>query len=138
MATSGTPARFIPPTPSISPTAAPALASQTRVYWKVRVWDTANQQSPFSENALWETTLLHPFDWQAHWITAYYRPVHAHRPGAAYLRKSFTLAKPIARARLYATARGIYVPYLNGKQVGEDLYRPGWTDYNKRIQYQTL
>ena len=64
-------------------------------------------------------------------------PSHQHRPGAAYFRKSFTVDKPIARARLYSTALGVYVPFLNNARVGNDEFRPGWTAYAKRIQYQT-
>jgi alpha-L-rhamnosidase len=28
--------------------------------------------------------------------------------------------------------------YINGKKVGDELFTPGWTSYNKRIQYQTF
>lgn len=56
----------------------------------------------------------------------------------ALLRRSFRLArKPVARARLYATALGVYEARLNGARVGEDLLTPGWTDYGKRVAYQT-
>ena len=30
-----------------------------------------------------------------------------------------------------------FMNYKNGKRVGEDRFAPGWTDYHKRIQYQT-
>ncbi len=43
----------------------------------------------------------------------------------------------IARARLYVTARGIYQIYLNGKQVGDDYFNPGLTQYNRTHLYQT-
>ncbi len=33
-----------------------------------------------------------------------------------YLRKDFTLTKPVAKARLYATALGLYELHLNGKR----------------------
>lgn len=53
-------------------------------------------------------------------------------------RKAFELAdKPIARARLYATALGVYEFELNGKRVGDRRLAPEWTDYNKRVFYQT-
>ena len=55
-----------------------------------------------------------------------------------YLRHVFSVAKPIRSARLYATALGIYEPYVNGKQVGHDVFAPGWTDYRKRVPYQTF
>ncbi|MEV7866454.1 alpha-L-rhamnosidase [Streptomyces sp. NPDC088124] len=57
---------------------------------------------------------------------------------AAQLRREFRLRnRPVARARLYATALGLYEAHLNGERVGEDRLAPGWTDYNKRVQYQT-
>lgn len=46
-------------------------------------------------------------------------------------------ASPIAKARLYVTARGIYEIYLNGKRVGNDYFNPGLTQYNKTHLYQT-
>jgi alpha-L-rhamnosidase len=54
------------------------------------------------------------------------------------LRKEFVAAKEIKAARLYATALGIYQVEINGHRVGRDFFAPGWTDYNKRIQYQTF
>ena len=38
---------------------------------------------------------------------------------------------------MYATARGVYELYINGTRVGNDVLAPGWTDYDRRIQYQT-
>jgi len=58
-------------------------------------------------------------------------------PPATYLRKDFRLGTGIRRARIYASAKGLYVLNLNGQRVGEDLLRPGWTDYRDRFQYQT-
>ncbi len=54
-----------------------------------------------------------------------------------YLRKSFAVVKPIARARLYATALGVYEASINGQRVSDDLLTPGWTDYTKRVMVQT-
>ena len=52
------------------------------------------------------------------------------------LRKDFTLGKAIAKARLYATALGLYELHLNGQRVGDHLFAPDWTDYDKRVRYQ--
>jgi alpha-L-rhamnosidase len=54
-----------------------------------------------------------------------------------YLRKSFTLSKPIQSATVYTTALGIYEMSLNGSPIGDESLAPGWTDYRKRLQYQT-
>jgi len=55
----------------------------------------------------------------------------------AQLRRDFGLARPVARARLYASALGLYELRLNGQRVGDQRFAPGWTDYRKRVQYQT-
>jgi alpha-L-rhamnosidase len=54
-----------------------------------------------------------------------------------YLRKTFTLKGPVAKARLYATALGVYEASINGKLVSENQLAPGWTDYFKRVMVQT-
>ncbi|MFD5631021.1 alpha-L-rhamnosidase [Streptomyces sp. NPDC127072] len=57
---------------------------------------------------------------------------------ANQLRHEFRLPrKKVARARLYATALGVYEAHLNGRRVGRDQLAPGWTDYRERVQYQT-
>ena len=58
-------------------------------------------------------------------------------PPAPFLRKSFSVSKPINKATLYATALGLYELHLNGERIGRDYLTPGWTDYSSRVQYQT-
>jgi alpha-L-rhamnosidase len=53
------------------------------------------------------------------------------------LRKEFTVPRKVRRATLYVTALGLYRVYVNGKRVGDHLLAPEWTDYDKRVQYQT-
>ncbi|MFE3263995.1 alpha-L-rhamnosidase [Streptomyces sp. NPDC059215] len=56
---------------------------------------------------------------------------------ANQLRHEFALPrKKVSRARLYATALGLYEAHLNGRRVGRDHLAPGWTDYRRRVQYQ--
>lgn len=43
----------------------------------------------------------------------------------------------LASARLYITARGIYDCRINGQEITEDLLRPGLTQYDHRMNYQT-
>ena len=52
-------------------------------------------------------------------------------------RKSFSVKKGLLSARLEITSLGIYRAYCNGTAVGNDYFTPGWTDYRKRIHYQT-
>lgn len=58
-------------------------------------------------------------------------------PPATYLRKAFTAEKPVRRAVVYATALGAYELHLNGERVGRDYLTPGWTDFHRRVHYQT-
>jgi len=110
------------------------LISRQLVWWRVRVWDHAGQPSDWSAPACFEMGLLKSADWTAQWIG---RPI-ANREGSQpcpLLRKTFILKSGVARARLYSTARGLFELHLNGSRVGTDYFTPGWTDYNKRIQY---
>jgi len=53
------------------------------------------------------------------------------------LRKTLKLAdQPVAKARLYVTALGLYQMHINGQRVGDLSFAPEWTDYRKRIRYQ--
>lgn len=51
-------------------------------------------------------------------------------------RKQWAIKKGINKAVLYLTALGTYAPYMNGKRIGEQVLAPGWTVYDKRLQYQ--
>jgi len=54
------------------------------------------------------------------------------------LRTDFEAAdKEVTRARVYASAHGVYELELNGGRVGDHELAPGWTDYRKRVQHQT-
>jgi alpha-L-rhamnosidase len=57
---------------------------------------------------------------------------------ASLLRKEFRVGSGIRRARLSITALGAYQASINGKQVAPGtLLAPGWTDFHKRVLYQT-
>jgi alpha-L-rhamnosidase len=126
------------------------LRSGTRCLWKVRVWDGEGDPSPFGGTAAFEMGLLERTDWEGNWISLGSGPDEDFEPptgeeyddlanaleASPYLRREFSLDRPVRRARLYATARGVYELHLNGSRVGDDALAPGWTDYDRRIQYQ--
>ena len=56
---------------------------------------------------------------------------------AVLLRKRFNVSKKVKSARLYATALGSYRMFLNNQRVGHDVLTPDFTDYSKRVLYQT-
>ena len=115
----------------------PALQSGQRYHWQVRVWDGAGTASPWSTPAWWEMGLLEPSDWKASWIEPDL-PEDVKTSGPApMLRRAFKLSGAVARARAYVTSHGLYELHLNGRRVGDQLFTPGWTSYNKRLQYQT-
>ena len=56
---------------------------------------------------------------------------------AALVRRGFSVSKSVKSARLYATALGSYRMFLNGNRIGQDVLTPDFTDYTKRVLYQT-
>ncbi|MCL5098702.1 MAG: family 78 glycoside hydrolase catalytic domain [Candidatus Omnitrophica bacterium] len=60
------------------------------------------------------------------------------KPGPVPMfRKEFRIDGPLRRATAYVTALGCYQLRLNGRRVGDDFLTPQWTDYSKRVLYQT-
>ena len=119
------------------------LPSRQVCHWKVRVWDQDGHPSDWSAPAKWSMGLLDPKDWQAGYIsfkddTPVFTDRESHfLPPARQYRKQFKLGKSIRRATVYATALGIYELRLNGRQVGDAFFAPGWTDYHQRAYYDT-
>ncbi|MDD4922076.1 MAG: glycoside hydrolase family 78 protein [Bacteroidales bacterium] len=110
------------------------LKSMQRAYWQVRIWDGNNKATDWSKPAYWETGILDSATWTAKWITM----PNGNKLGQCYyFRNEFLASKKISKARVYVTSLGLYQLYLNGKKVSDDLFTPGWTSYNKRLQYQT-
>lgn len=104
-----------------------------RYYWQVKVWDNAGAESLWSEVAWWEAGIT-PADWKAAWIEPAQDTVPEKE--ALLVRKEFALAKPVAAAKIYITAHGLYQLYINGQRISDQEFTPGWTSYNKRLQYQ--
>ena len=59
------------------------------------------------------------------------------RVPAPFLRKGFVVSQPVSRATVYVTALGAYELHLNGRKVGADVLTPGWSQFTKRVYYQT-
>jgi alpha-L-rhamnosidase len=113
------------------------LKSMQRASWQVRIWDNKGKATAWSAPATWEMGILEPESWKASWITLGSEPDVAGSKPAQYFRKDFTTAKKVKSARVYITSHGLYELLLNGKKVSDDLFTPGWTSFNKRLQYQT-
>jgi alpha-L-rhamnosidase len=112
--------------------AGPTLHSRQRIYWQVRVWNQNGAISGWSAPAMWEMGLLSPSDWSARWVES--QDITDRVP---MFRRDFLLRGNVRQARAYVTSRGLYQLYLNGRRVGDAELTPGWTSYEKRLQYQT-
>ena len=112
------------------------LASGKKYSWQVRVWDNYGNVSVWSEPATFQMALLNSNDWKANWIEPGFVEDSVYRPTPLF-RKEFKTAKKIQSATAYITAHGMYEGYINGKRIGDLYLTPGWTSYNKRLQYQT-
>ena len=117
------------------------LQSRTACFWKVRSWDKNGNVGAWSSVAKWEMGLLNKADWQAEWIgndlTALGKGKDYHLPPSPFFRKETELKSGVKSARLFVTSLGLYEFQINGKRIGNDYFTPGWTDYNKRVYYQT-
>jgi len=52
-----------------------------------------------------------------------------------YARKNFEISKKIKCAKAMVCGLGQFVFHINGQKTGDHELDPGWTNYNKRIQY---
>lgn len=77
--------------------------------------------------------------WKAQWITdgEYHFTEKKISPKTMTFRKKIACSKKVTKARLYATALGIYEMTLNGEKVGDIYFAPGFTSYKHQLQYQT-
>ncbi|MFX1568843.1 MAG: family 78 glycoside hydrolase catalytic domain [Promethearchaeota archaeon] len=114
----------------------PILQSRMIIYWRVRIWNDLEEASGWSEIGWWEMGLLQKSDWTAIWIDPEGKINSKELQPVAYLRKNFKIPSSFKKARLYATAHGVYETYINGERVGDIYFSPGITAYIHRIQYQ--
>lgn len=118
----------------------PALQSFKKYYWRVKLYNQDGIASGWSQPAWFETAMLSENDWAAKWIgddksiPTDEKDFYKEDPMPVFQRV-FQANKKIASARLYITGLGYYEAYLNGKKVGDHVLDPGWTKYDKRIDY---
>lgn len=136
------------------------VKSETKYFWKVRVWSNNKKASGWSKTAYFRTQ---PSNLNPTWIGAITK-ANSHLPeGRNYhtvtfkkekrqaiidasdslsrrsiqLRKPFTISKKIKEAVISISGLGHYELTLNGKKVGNSEFAPLWTDYDKTVYYNT-
>ncbi|MDO4284323.1 MAG: family 78 glycoside hydrolase catalytic domain [Eubacteriales bacterium] len=107
-----------------------ALAPRSVYEVAVTVWDNHRRQA--QARAVFETGLLGEA-WKGNWITCQEEPEAL----PVFYREFALQDMSLRRARLYATACGVYEARLNGEKAGDCFLAPGWTSYHHRLQYQT-
>jgi len=99
--------------------------------WKAAQWPSGNWTLATYNDSGWAT----PSSGGTPWGTPALNDIA--RVPAPYLRKAFTVGQTVSRAMVYVTALGAYELRLNGQKVGNDVLTPGWTQFTKRVYYQT-
>ncbi len=80
------------------------------------------------------------YDWHPDCLTdgiIHPREVRRDAGGGNLLRRVFSLAKPVARARAYVASKGFYELSINGKEIGDAVLDSAWTSYDRRLLYST-
>ncbi|EEF61585.1 glycoside hydrolase family 78 protein [Pedosphaera parvula] len=99
--------------------------------WKAAQWPTGSWTQTNYDDSAWIT----PTSGGTPWGTPSLNDLA--RVPASYLRKNFVVGQSIKRASIYVTALGAYELHINGQKVGNDVLTPGWTEFSKRVYYQT-
>ncbi len=106
----------------------------TRYYWQVTAWDKDGIRS-VSDVERFDTGMLDSTNWQGRWISdghdIDFRP-------APYFRKEVELHGPVAEARAYISAAGLFELYINGHKVGDHMLDPLYTRFDRRNLYVTF
>ncbi len=110
------------------------LRPHARYGVRAMVWD-AQGPSEWSKPYFFDTAFLAPAVWEACFISA---DDPAERTGETpcFLFSRVFRADAAVAARLYITAKGAYLPRINGERVSSDVLTPGYMSYADHLAYQ--
>lgn len=115
----------------------PELADRTKYDYRIFVFDE-EKQIQCSEPAYFETAYVNGTAFAQASLISMQLEENIYGDGQAVFYKTFTIDKNgLQRAVFYGSALGIYDAYLNGQRIGADELKPGWTDYNDTLLYNS-
>ena len=106
-----------------------ARSPRTRYYVAVSVTDETGDSAAVRS---WFETGKIDEEWKARWITCAEQDIYP------VFGRLFQMKRPVAQARLYLSAAGVFEAYLNGKKIGDEYLTPYLTDYRERMQVITF
>jgi alpha-L-rhamnosidase len=110
------------------------IGPRSRHSVRVRVAGPDAQLSAWSEPLEVSAAFLADGEWTAPMI-GLAEPDRAAQP--VLLRTEFDAHSDVVRATLYATAHGAYQVQVNGHEVDDQVLKPGWTPYPRRLIHET-
>jgi alpha-L-rhamnosidase len=116
------------------PYAGETLKSNTKYNCKIQVWN-ANGKASKEATTSFTTALVDQQDWKAKWISSGL-PADTVNGRVPFFVNQFFIKKSVSSVRAFVTAKGAYEAQVNGSRVGDSYLNPGWTSYNKHLQYQ--
>lgn len=114
------------------------LKSRERRAVRVRAASTDGRRTNWSDDLAVEAGLLEASAWQASFVGPQQSFAPEAEAACPLLRREFVIDRPVASARLYMTALGVYDPYLNGAVISDQVLAPNWTSYHNRLRYQVI
>lgn len=106
-------------------------------FWRVRIWDSNEKVTPWSEAARFSVGLLKEESWKAKWITY----PNAGEGPLPYFRKNFhsDQGKCVEKALVYFCGLGAGELYMNGHNVDSTRFLdPAQTNYEQYALYSTF
>ncbi|MFV0291408.1 MAG: family 78 glycoside hydrolase catalytic domain [Mangrovibacterium sp.] len=131
-----------------------SLQSGRIYYWQVRVWDSQDLVTSWSDPKSFLMGLMTADSWSgAQWIgyeqlvdsmrvtegkngySASSKGLVEERAVVPLFRKKFKTSKKIATATLFISGLGQYEAFVNGEKLSDAIFTPSWSDYDKVVYY---
>ncbi len=104
--------------------------------YRVQINVEDNEGNQAKSETTFETGRL-DIPWCAQWITDKDYRFLVFSPKPMSFRKKIGISKEIDSAKVMVTAFGVVELDLNGEKIGNDYFCPGFTSYEKQLQYQS-